>query len=81
MYKRKVHGQALRLLREQADLPRRELAALLDVSLGYTKNIEIEIDQPGGELVFRWLRILSTRLGREVTLDEVSTAADDKAAA
>lgn len=81
MYKRKVDGKTLRLLREQADLPRRELATLLDISLGYTKNIEIGSDQPGGEIVFRWLRVLSVHLGREISLDEVSTPADDQAAA
>jgi transcriptional regulator with XRE-family HTH domain len=81
MYRRKVHGSKLRLLREQADLPRRDLAATLGCSLGYTKNIELGLNQPGGELVFRWLRVLSTHLGREITLDEVSTPTDDKAAA
>lgn len=81
MYKRKVDGKTLRLLREQADLPRRELATLLDISLGYTKNIELGIDQPGGEIVFRWLRVLSELHGREIVLDEVSTSTGDQAAA
>ena len=78
MYKRRVHGNKLRLLREQAGLPRRELAALLGYSEGHVKNIEIEAGDPGrhqpsGEQLFRWIRFLSTRLAREITLDDVST--------
>jgi transcriptional regulator with XRE-family HTH domain len=81
MYRRKVHGTTLRLLREQADLPRRDLATALGCSLGYIKNIELGIDQPGGELVFRWLRLLSSHHDREITLNEISTPADTEAAA
>jgi transcriptional regulator with XRE-family HTH domain len=86
MYKRRVHGNKLRLLREQAGLPRRELAALLGYSEGHIKNIEIETGEPGrhqpsGEKLFLWLRILSLRLAREITLDEVSDPLDDQAAA
>jgi transcriptional regulator with XRE-family HTH domain len=90
MYERIVHGKKLRLLREQAGLPRRELAALLDYSEGHVKNIEIETGrtgdnpgrhQPSGEKLFRWLRILSDLHGRVIALDEVSDPIDDQAAA
>jgi transcriptional regulator with XRE-family HTH domain len=90
MYERIVHGKKLRLLREQAGLPRRELAALLDYSEGHVKNIEIETgrrkknpsrDQPSGEKFFLWIRLLEERLGRKIPLAEVSTPLDDQAAA
>lgn len=90
MYERIVHGKKLRLLREEAGLPRRELAALLSYSEGHVKNIEIETGktedgpgrhQPSGEKLFAWIRELEKRLGRKISLDEVSTPSVERDAA
>ena len=86
MYKRRVHGRRLRLLREEAELPRDQLAKILGYSKGHIKNIEIEAGDPGrhqpsGEKLFLWIRILSHHLDREITLDDVSSPLDDDEAA
>lgn len=83
MQGRTVQGRKLRQLREQADLRVRELAELVGCSPGHLKNIEsatdddrVKANQPSGILVHRLLRVLGTRLGRVLSIEDV-TAPDD----
>jgi transcriptional regulator with XRE-family HTH domain len=63
--------ETLEQLRKRAGLQVKELADLADVSeTSYRKMVRGE---PIGEaLIYKVLRILSERLGREITLEDVS---------
>ena len=85
---RTVVGERLQLLREEADLHRTALATELEISPGHLKNVELATppgspSQLSGQKVFRLARILSEKLGREVSIDEFTelTGAEDERAA
>lgn len=57
------------------------MAALVGVVEGHVRNIEGKGDQPSGRLAYRFVRVLSTRLNRAVTLDDFSSEDDEDEAA
>lgn len=83
MIGRLVKGAWLQALREEADIPREELARLIDCSPGHIRNVETTKDprrhQLSGPKVHRIRRAIGERLGREIHIDELTYVDPDRA--
>jgi len=81
MRDRVVHGEKLRALRQEAGVPIKDFADAVDYSWRHIQMIETWGRQPSKKLLRRILTDLATRLGRDVTIDELSTPTTETQAA